>query len=154
MISKSNYQVRELPEAITLWNAPIQIEASIRLLPANLYLQLRAPACRWIKGKFAGSIYRIYYPFDFRPYSPLDTTSCPPSSSSSPGNTGSLHVTPTLLESQIAKLAAAAERLSKHLPQFEPKPHNAKKKMCKELEVSIKKIYILINIAIISGAIY
>lgn len=71
-----------------------------------------------------------------RPYSPLDTTSCPPSSSSSPGNTGSLHVTPTLLESQISKLAAAAERLSKHLPQFEPKPHNAKKKMCKELEVS------------------
>ncbi|KAK9758862.1 NAB conserved region 2 (NCD2) [Popillia japonica] len=70
-----------------------------------------------------------------RPYSPLDTTSCPPSSSSSPGNTGSLHVTPTLLESQISKLAAAAERLSKHLPQFEPKPHNAKKKMCKELEL-------------------
>lgn len=72
----------------------------------------------------------------FRPYSPLDTTSCP-ASSSSPGNTGSLHVTPTLLESQIAKLATAAERLSKHLPQFEPKPHNAKKKMCKELEVNL-----------------
>ncbi|XP_071054649.1 NGFI-A-binding protein homolog isoform X2 [Onthophagus taurus] len=67
-----------------------------------------------------------------RPYSPLET--CPPSSSSSPGN-NTLLVTPTLLESQIAKLANAAERLSKHLPQFEPKPHNTKKKMCKELEL-------------------
>lgn len=39
------------------------------------------------------------------------------------------------MESQIAKLASAAERLSKQLPQFEPKPHNTKKKVCKELEL-------------------
>lgn len=65
-------------------------------------------------------------------------SSCPPSSSSSPGSSTSLQLTPVLLESQIAKLAAAAERLSKHLPQFEPKPHNAKKKVCKELEVNVR----------------
>ncbi|XP_044256158.1 NGFI-A-binding protein homolog isoform X4 [Tribolium madens] len=68
-----------------------------------------------------------------RPYSPLDP-SCPPSSSSSPGSSMS-QTTPTLVDSQIAKLAAAAERLSKHLPQFEPKAHNTKKKVCKELEL-------------------
>ncbi|KAF5302502.1 hypothetical protein FQA39_LY19056 [Lamprigera yunnana] len=71
-----------------------------------------------------------------RPYSPFDGPSCPPSSSSSPGNNNtSLQLTPTLLETQIAKLAKAAERLSKQLPQFEPKPYNTKKKMSKELEL-------------------
>ncbi|CAH1955578.1 unnamed protein product [Acanthoscelides obtectus] len=70
-----------------------------------------------------------------RPYSPMDP-SCPPSSSSSPGpNVPSVQLSPCLMENQIAKLAAAAERLSKQLPQFEPKPHNAKKKVCKELEL-------------------
>nr|CAH7761104.1 unnamed protein product [Callosobruchus chinensis] len=70
-----------------------------------------------------------------RPYSPMDP-SCPPSSSSSPGpNISSVQLSPCLMESQIVKLAAAAERLSKQLPQFEPKPHNAKKKVCKELEL-------------------
>ena len=78
---------------------------------------------------------RLIHEFCFRPYSPLDTPSCPPSSSSSPGNSTALQVTPALLESQISKLASAAERLSKNLPQFEPKPHNTKKKMCKDLEV-------------------
>lgn len=33
------------------------------------------------------------------------------------------------------KLSAAAEKLSKHLPQLEPKPQNTKKKMCKDLEL-------------------
>jgi hypothetical protein len=51
----------------------------------------------------------------------------------------SLQTTPALIDSQIAKLAAAAERLSKHLPQFEPKPHNTKKKVCKELEVGRRR---------------
>ncbi|CAH0561987.1 unnamed protein product [Brassicogethes aeneus] len=69
-----------------------------------------------------------------RPYSPLDP-SCPPSSSSSPGSSMSVQLTPTLMENQIVKLAAAAERLSKSLPSFEPKPHNTKKKVCKELEL-------------------
>ncbi|KAG5895998.1 hypothetical protein JTB14_007566 [Gonioctena quinquepunctata] len=69
-----------------------------------------------------------------RPYSPLDPA-CPPSSSSSPGGGMSAQLSPSLMESQITKLAAAAERLSKQLPQFEPKPHNNKKKVCKELEL-------------------
>ncbi|XP_049822795.1 NGFI-A-binding protein homolog isoform X3 [Aethina tumida] len=69
-----------------------------------------------------------------RPYSPLDP-SCPPSSSSSPGSSMNVQLTPTLMDSQITKLAAAAERLSKSLPSFEPKPHNTKKKVCKELEL-------------------
>ncbi|XP_045481552.1 NGFI-A-binding protein homolog [Harmonia axyridis] len=69
-----------------------------------------------------------------RPYSPLDTA-CPPSSSSSPGSCMSVQLTPSLMESQISKLAAAAERLSRNLPQYEPKPHNTKKKVCKELEL-------------------
>ncbi|XP_019764929.2 NGFI-A-binding protein homolog isoform X1 [Dendroctonus ponderosae] len=68
-----------------------------------------------------------------RPYSPLDPA-CPPSSSSSPGGSSSVG-SPNLMDSQIAKLAAAAERLSKQLPNLEPKPQNAKKKVCKELEL-------------------
>nr|XP_023024613.1 NGFI-A-binding protein homolog isoform X2 [Leptinotarsa decemlineata] len=71
-----------------------------------------------------------------RPYSPLDPA-CPPSSSSSPSGSMSVQLSPSLMESQIVKLAAAAERLSKQLPQFEPKPHNTKKKVCKELELVI-----------------
>ncbi|XP_023310622.1 NGFI-A-binding protein homolog [Anoplophora glabripennis] len=71
-----------------------------------------------------------------RPYSPLDPA-CPPSSSSSPGGNMSVQLSPSLTDSQIVKLAAAAERLSKKLPQFEPKPHNTKKKVCKELELVI-----------------
>ncbi|CAH1153301.1 unnamed protein product [Phaedon cochleariae] len=69
-----------------------------------------------------------------RPYSPLDSA-C--SASSSPGGNAPLQLSPNLMESQIAKLAAAAERLSKQLPQFEPKPHNAKKKVCRDLEAVI-----------------
>lgn len=68
----------------------------------------------------------------YRPYSPLDPA-CPPSSSSSPS--GNSIGSPCLMESQIVKLAAAAERLSKQLPNLEPKPQNAKKKVCKELEL-------------------
>ncbi|RZB77534.1 NGFI-A-binding protein -like, partial [Asbolus verrucosus] len=75
--------------------------------------------------------------------SPGDVCALPPiaspgltlNKSSSPGSSMSLQSTPTLIDSQIAKLAAAAERLSKHLPQFEPKSHNTKKKVCKELEL-------------------
>ncbi|KAK5639181.1 hypothetical protein RI129_011673 [Pyrocoelia pectoralis] len=71
-----------------------------------------------------------------RPYSPLDGPSCPLSSSSSPVNSSSpLQLTPSLTDSQITKLASAAERLSKRLPLFEPKPCNTKKKMSKELEL-------------------
>lgn len=44
---------------------------------------------------------------------------------------------PKLSESQILKLASIAETLVKKLPLVEPKPHNAKKKNCRELEVII-----------------
>ncbi|XP_066992843.2 NGFI-A-binding protein homolog [Anabrus simplex] len=58
-----------------------------------------------------------------------------PSSSTSPGPPGSpLQLTPVLMEAQIARLAEAADQLVRSLPQLEPKPHNAKKKICKDLE--------------------
>ncbi|XP_051160915.1 NGFI-A-binding protein homolog [Leptopilina boulardi] len=43
--------------------------------------------------------------------------------------------TPTLLPSQVQKLADAAERLSSSLRPLDPKPHNVKKKICKNLEI-------------------
>jgi len=61
-----------------------------------------------------------------------------PSTSTSPGPCcpGSpLQLTPVLVEAQIARLAEAADHLVRSLPQFEPKPHNTKKKICKDLEV-------------------
>lgn len=64
----------------------------------------------------------------------------PPSAGSSPGpsistsaNTN-VQITPILTESQISRISLAAEKITKHLPQLEPKPQNTKKKMCKELE--------------------
>ncbi|CAK1545383.1 unnamed protein product [Leptosia nina] len=59
----------------------------------------------------------------------------PPTSGSSPGSGTSPLLTPVLLDVHVQKLAAAAEKLSKHLPQLEPKPQNTKKKMCKDLEL-------------------
>ncbi|GAB6031952.1 hypothetical protein CHUAL_010334 [Chamberlinius hualienensis] len=54
------------------------------------------------------------------------------------GQPGSpLQLTPVLVESQIQRLAEAAEMLVKSLPPFEPKPQNSKKKICKELEYVI-----------------
>ncbi|XP_060537237.1 NGFI-A-binding protein homolog isoform X2 [Cylas formicarius] len=53
--------------------------------------------------------------------------------SSSPSS--GLSTSTSLAESQINKLAAAAERLSKQLPNLEPKPQNTKKRVCKELEL-------------------
>ncbi|XP_043471509.1 NGFI-A-binding protein homolog [Leptopilina heterotoma] len=43
--------------------------------------------------------------------------------------------TPTLLPSQVEKLADAAERLATSLRPLDPKPHNVKKKICKNLEI-------------------
>ncbi|CAH2054017.1 unnamed protein product, partial [Iphiclides podalirius] len=70
-----------------------------------------------------------------RSFSPQ--SACPPASSgSSPSSvTSPVQLTPVLLDVHVQKLAAAAEKLSKHLPQLEPKPQNAKKKMCKDLEL-------------------
>lgn len=69
-----------------------------------------------------------------RSFSPQ--SACPPSTGSSPSSvTSPVQLTPVLLDVQIQKLAAAAERLSKQLPQLEPKPQNTKKKMCKDLEL-------------------
>ncbi|XP_049884543.1 NGFI-A-binding protein homolog [Pectinophora gossypiella] len=68
-----------------------------------------------------------------RSFSPQ--SACPPSAGSSPGSVTSPVLTPVLLDVHVQKLAAAAEKLSKNLPQLEPKPQNTKKKMCKELEL-------------------
>ncbi|XP_038221234.1 NGFI-A-binding protein homolog [Zerene cesonia] len=61
--------------------------------------------------------------------------SVPPASSGSSPSSVSPLLTPVLLDVHVQKLAAAAEKLSKHLPQLEPKPQNTKKKMCKDLEL-------------------
>ncbi|KAI5645903.1 NAB conserved region 2 (NCD2) domain-containing protein [Phthorimaea operculella] len=68
-----------------------------------------------------------------RSFSPQ--SACPPSAGSSPGSVTSPVMTPVLLDIHVQKLAAAAEILSKNLPQLEPKPQNTKKKMCKDLEL-------------------
>ncbi|KAI8437297.1 hypothetical protein MSG28_011669 [Choristoneura fumiferana] len=69
-----------------------------------------------------------------RSFSPQ--SACPPSAGSSPSSvTSPVQLTPALLDIHVQKLAAAAEKLSKHLPQLEPKPQNTKKKMCKDLEL-------------------
>ena len=70
----------------------------------------------------------------------------PPSSGSGeacghPGApTSPLQLTPVLVESQIQRIADTAAALVKSLPvaELEPKQPNAKKKICKELEVSLK----------------
>ncbi|KFM74463.1 NGFI-A-binding protein-like protein, partial [Stegodyphus mimosarum] len=49
-----------------------------------------------------------------------------------PGSPTSL--TPVLVDSQIQRLAEAADLLVKTLPPFDPKPQNNKKKICKDLE--------------------
>ncbi|CAH4027373.1 NGFI-A-binding protein homolog [Pieris brassicae] len=67
-----------------------------------------------------------------RSFSPQNN---PPASSSSPGSGTSPLLTPVLLDVHVHKLATAADKLSKHLPQLEPKPQNTKKKMCKDLEL-------------------
>ncbi|KYN04442.1 NGFI-A-binding protein like protein [Cyphomyrmex costatus] len=43
--------------------------------------------------------------------------------------------TPTLLQSQVQRLAEAAERLVATIRPLDPKPHNVKKKLCKKLEM-------------------
>ncbi|XP_032522483.2 NGFI-A-binding protein homolog [Danaus plexippus] len=88
---------------------------------------------------------KIVLPSSPAPTAPVTTTTrsfspqsaCPPASSgSSPSSvTSPVQLTPVLLDIHVQKLAAAAEKLCKHLPQFEPKPQNTKKKMCKELEL-------------------
>ena len=52
--------------------------------------------------------------------------------------TSPLQLTPVLVESQIQRIAETAAALVKSLPvaELEPKQPNAKKKICKELEVS------------------
>lgn len=48
--------------------------------------------------------------------------------------------TPTLLQSQVQRLAEAAERLVATIRPLDPKPHNVKKKLCKNLEVNSKLV--------------
>ena len=73
----------------------------------------------------------------------------PPCSQSSdhPGApTSPLQLTPVLVESQIQRIAETAAALVKSLPvaELEPKQPNAKKKICKELEVSTHKFQVLV----------
>lgn len=46
----------------------------------------------------------------------------------------SLQLTPSLTDSQLARLVLSAERLSRQLPQLEPRPQNSKKRSSKDLE--------------------
>lgn len=88
---------------------------------------------------------KIVLPTSPAPATPITATSrsfspqsaCPPASAgSSPSSvTSPVQLTPVLLDVHVQKLACAAEKLSKHLPQLEPKPQNTKKKMCKDLEL-------------------
>lgn len=50
-------------------------------------------------------------------------------------NSNSLQLTPTLTDSQISRLVMSAERLSRQLPQLEPRPQNSKKRSSKDLEL-------------------
>ena len=54
------------------------------------------------------------------------------------GPTSPLQLTPVLVESQIQRISDTAASIVKALPvaELEPKQPNAKKKICKELEVS------------------
>ncbi|XP_021920371.1 NGFI-A-binding protein homolog isoform X2 [Zootermopsis nevadensis] len=75
---------------------------------------------------------------DYSASGPTPSPGRGPSTSTSPGPCcpGSpLQLTPVLVETQIARLAEAADHLVRSLPQFEPKPHNTKKKICKDLEM-------------------
>lgn len=69
-------------------------------------------------------------------------SSCGSGTTSSPGGAGGAPGSPTqpapvLLQSQVQRLSDAAERLVATLPPLDPKPHNIKKKICKNLEVSV-----------------
>jgi hypothetical protein len=50
-------------------------------------------------------------------------------------STSPFQLTPVLVESQIQRISDTAAALVKSLPDLEPKQPNAKKKVCKELEV-------------------
>jgi hypothetical protein len=62
--------------------------------------------------------------------------------------TSPLQLTPVLVESQIQRIADTAGALVKSLPvsDLEPKQPNAKKKICKELEVSKLIIFLCIRV--------
>ncbi|XP_076661312.1 NGFI-A-binding protein homolog isoform X2 [Halictus rubicundus] len=69
-------------------------------------------------------------------------SSCGSGTTPSPGGGGGggapaspTQPTPTLLQSQIQRLAEAAERLAATIRPVDPKPHNVKKKICKNLEM-------------------
>jgi hypothetical protein len=73
---------------------------------------------------------------DFSNHGPMPGPTPSPGRGPSPCCPGSpLQLTPVLVEAQILRLAEAADNLVRNLPQFEPKSHNTKKKICKDLEV-------------------
>ncbi|XP_049964088.1 NGFI-A-binding protein homolog [Schistocerca serialis cubense] len=67
--------------------------------------------------------------------SPVRQAPSPPGCPGSGSGAGSpLQVTPVLLEAQVSRLAEAADALVRSLPHLEPRHHNPKKKVCKDLE--------------------
>ncbi|XP_048516252.1 NGFI-A-binding protein homolog isoform X2 [Athalia rosae] len=67
-------------------------------------------------------------------------SSCGSGTTSSPGGAGGAPGSPSqplpaLLQSQVQRLSDVAERLALTLPPLDPKPHNIKKKICKNLEM-------------------
>ncbi|KAK6639153.1 hypothetical protein RUM43_007423 [Polyplax serrata] len=51
------------------------------------------------------------------------------------------HQNPVLVESQISKITELAKDLVSQIPHFEPKPHNRKKKICRNLDTVINMPY-------------
>lgn len=79
-------------------------------------------------------------------YAPSPTSSTTPSTASSLSNlatnlqqvsTNTLQLTPLLTEMQVKRIMDAAERLSRTLPQLEPRPQSSKKKSTRDLELVI-----------------
>lgn len=79
-------------------------------------------------------------------YAPSPTSSTTPSTASSLSNlatnlqqvsTNTLQLTPSLTDMQVKRIMDAAERLSRTLPQLEPRPQSSKKKSTRDLELVI-----------------
>uniref|UniRef100_A0A336MJS0 CSON002733 protein n=1 Tax=Culicoides sonorensis TaxID=179676 RepID=A0A336MJS0_CULSO len=79
-------------------------------------------------------------------YAPSPTSSTTPSTASSLSNlatnlqqvsTNTLQLTPSLSETQVKRIMDAAERLSRTLPQLEPRPQSSKKRSTRDLELVI-----------------
>jgi NGFI-A-binding protein len=50
---------------------------------------------------------------------------------------GNLQLTPALTDNQVSRIVSAAERLSRTLPQLEPRPQTSKKRSSRELDLVV-----------------